>query len=48
MGKYPGIKTVDSLQISAAIDVGVDVFITNDKKLRRIKELEILILEDYL
>lgn len=47
-GKYPNIKTIDALQISAAIDVDADVFITNDKKLKQINELKILVLMDYL
>jgi predicted nucleic acid-binding protein len=47
-GSYPEIKAMDAIQISAAIDVGADVFITNDKKLKQIKEIKILVLKDYL
>jgi predicted nucleic acid-binding protein len=47
-GKYPQIRTVDAIQISAAIDVGADVFLTNDKKLKQIKELKVLVLNDFL
>jgi hypothetical protein len=36
------------IQISSAIDVGADVFITNYKKLKQIKEIKILVLKDYL
>ncbi len=47
-GKYLDLKTIDAIQISTAIEVGVDAFITNDKKLKQIKEIEILVLKDYL
>jgi len=47
-GQYPGIRTIDAIQISVAIDVGADVFLTNDKKLKQIKELKVLVLKDYL
>ena len=47
-GRYPSLKTIDALQISAAIDLGVDVFVTNDTKLKQIKELKVMLLKDYL
>ena len=47
-GKYPRLKTIDAVQIAAAIDVEADAFLTNDKNLRRIKEAKVVILEDYL
>ena len=47
-GKYPYLKTVDAVQIAAALDAEVDVFLTNDKKLSGIKEIKILVLSDYL
>jgi len=47
-GKYSGIKTIDAIQISVAIDIGADVFLTNDKKLKQIKEIKVLVLKDYL
>jgi predicted nucleic acid-binding protein len=47
-GQYPGLRTVDAVQISAAIGVGADAFVTNDKKLKRIKELSVIVLSDYL
>ncbi len=37
-GRYPFLKTFDAIQISAALDVGADAFLTNDKKLKQIKE----------
>jgi predicted nucleic acid-binding protein len=47
-GKYLDLKTIDAIEISTAIGVGVDAFITNDKTLKQIKEIEILVLNDYL
>lgn len=47
-GRYKDIKTIDSLQIATAIDVGADAFLTNDKKLKKIEELKVIVLKDYL
>lgn len=47
-GCYPDIKALDAIQISAAVYVGADAFITNDKKLKQIKEIKVLVLKDYL
>jgi predicted nucleic acid-binding protein len=46
-GKYPNLKTVDAVQIAAALDVEADAFLTNDKKLSVIGEIKILVLNDY-
>lgn len=47
-GQYPNVKALDAIQISTAIDVGADAFITNDKRLEQIKEIKVLVLKDYL
>ena len=47
-GRYPPLRTIDAVQIAAALYVGADAFITNDVKLRRIREVRILILKDHL
>lgn len=47
-GQYSDLRTIDAIQISAAIDVGADAFLTNDKKLNQIKEIKVLVLKDYL
>jgi predicted nucleic acid-binding protein len=47
-GKYPYLKTVDAVQIAAALDAGAEAFLTNDKKLSKIMEVKILVLKDYL
>ncbi len=47
-GGYSNLRTIDAIQISVAIDVGADAFLTNDKKLKQIKEIKVLVLKDYL
>lgn len=47
-GKYPNIKTMDAIQISAALHIGTDAFLTNDSKLQKIKEINVMVLKDYL
>ena len=41
-GQYPGLRTVDAIQLSVAIDIGVDAFLTNDAKLKQIREVNVL------
>ena len=43
-----GIRVPDSIQIGTATRGSADAFITNDKSLQRVKELDVLILEDFL
>jgi predicted nucleic acid-binding protein len=47
-GKNPYLKTVDAIQIAAALDAEADAFLTNDKKLSGIKEIRMLLLSDYI
>lgn len=47
-GKYLALKALDAIQISTAIDIGADVFLTNDHKLKQIKEIKVLVLKDFL
>jgi predicted nucleic acid-binding protein len=42
------IKMIDAIQVASAVVYGADVFVTNDAGLRRISEVPILILSDYL
>ncbi len=46
-GKYPFLKTMDAIQIAAAIAVNADAFLTNDKRIGKVKEIKFMILEDY-
>ncbi|MEJ7701242.1 MAG: PIN domain-containing protein [Pyrinomonadaceae bacterium] len=43
--KY-NLRTPDALQIAAALDNGCDAFLCNDKNLKRVTELKILILDE--
>ena len=36
------LKTPDALQIAAAIHAGSDIFYTNDKSLKKVKELQVV------
>ena len=47
-GKYSNLRTIDALQISAALDIDADLFLTNDATLKKIKEINVLVLKDYL
>lgn len=47
-GRYPVLKTADALQIAAALEIGSEAFLTNDMKLKQIKELTVMVLKDYL
>ncbi|HIC91814.1 MAG TPA: PIN domain-containing protein [Syntrophaceae bacterium] len=47
-GRYSDLRAIDAIQISVAIDVGADTFLTNDKRLKQVKEINVLVLRDYL
>ncbi len=47
-GRYTDLKTIDALQIASAVDIGADALLTNDKQLKQINEIKVLILSDYL
>jgi predicted nucleic acid-binding protein len=47
-GQYPNLRAVDAIQISGAVEVEADAFLTNDKKLKKINEIKVLVLKDYL
>ena len=47
-GRYSGLRTVDAVQISAAMEVQADAFLTNDARLKKIKEIKVLVLKDHL
>jgi predicted nucleic acid-binding protein len=40
------LKTPDALQIATAIDTGCNAFLTNDKGLKRVKELSVIVLDE--
>ena len=43
-----GVKTPDALQIAAALALRATVFITNDRDLKRVPDIRVLRLRDYL
>jgi uncharacterized protein len=38
---YPKLKTPDALHLASAIEVGCDVFVTNDAQLRAVTEIRV-------
>lgn len=48
-GKYNLLRTMDAIQVAAAIIAGADAFLTNDVKLKQLnEEIEVIILKDYI
>ncbi len=45
--KY-SIRTPDAIQIAVGIIYGADTFLTNDSGLKKVKDIKIVILEDFL
>jgi predicted nucleic acid-binding protein len=45
--KY-GLKTPDSIQVATAVFVSAEYFLTNDIRLKAVKELEILVLDELI
>jgi predicted nucleic acid-binding protein len=42
------LRPADALQLAACLEQGATAFLTNDRELQRISELQVLILEDFL
>ncbi len=42
------IRTPDAIQLATAIEFGARVFLTNDDRLRKVTEIEIIVLERWL
>lgn len=47
-GRYTSLRALDAIQIAVSINVKADAFITNDVKLKQIKESKVIVLKDYL
>ena len=43
-----GIKTPDAIQLAVGIENDGTLFVTNDRGLKKIKEIEVIVLEEYL
>jgi predicted nucleic acid-binding protein len=41
-----GLRTPDALQIGACLAHGAEAFVTNDQRLRGVKEIDIIVLDD--
>jgi predicted nucleic acid-binding protein len=46
-GKYKSLKGMDSLQVASAIKGGCNKFISNDRKLKQITEINVELVEDF-
>ncbi|MCI5149129.1 MAG: PIN domain-containing protein, partial [Candidatus Electrothrix sp. MAN1_4] len=42
------LRTPDALQIAAALSADCEVFLTNDKKLKQVKDIRVIVLNDCL
>lgn len=42
------IRTPDAIQIAVGIIYGADAFLTNDSSLKKVKDIRVVILEDFL
>ncbi len=47
-GKYKSLKGLDALQLSTARQHQCDAFLTNDKRLRQISELNVILISDLM
>ncbi len=43
-----GLRTPDAIQLATALISKVDCFLTNDPALKKVKELKVVVLDDYL
>jgi predicted nucleic acid-binding protein len=42
------LRPADALHVAACLESGATAFLTNDKGLRRVNELEVIVLDDYV
>jgi predicted nucleic acid-binding protein len=47
-GRYPFLKTMDAIQIAASLEAKADALITNDSKLKKVSEIKVIVLKEYL
>jgi len=45
--KYLFLKNMDALQLSTSIYYGSDIFLTNDILLKKVKEIEVVLIEEF-
>jgi len=46
--KYSWLRTPDAIQLATALEHGADIIVTSDERWKRISELTVLVLKDYL
>lgn len=44
--KYTSLKNFDALQLATAISSGCEQFLTNDRELKKVKEITIILIDD--
>ena len=44
----PWLRTPDALQVATALEHGADLMVTNDERWRRLREVRIVVLKDYV
>lgn len=42
------LRVPDALQVSAALESGATLFVTNDRRLQKVTDISVLVLDDYL
>jgi predicted nucleic acid-binding protein len=42
-----GLRTPDAIQIGTSLNSGADYFLTNDKRLKSVEEISVIVLEDF-
>ena len=48
-GKYNSLRTMDALQVASAVYAGADAFLTNDVRLKQVKEeIDVIVMRDYV
>lgn len=45
---YPSLRTPDALQLSTALFAGCSLFLTNDKRLKRVREIPVKTLDEFV
>ena len=46
--KYEWFRTPDAIQVATALQNGAEMMVTNDNRWRRLTEIRVVVLEDYL
>lgn len=42
-----GIRVPDALQLAAAMEAGATLFVSNDRRLSKVQEIPVILLNDY-